>query len=46
MKKKGYIALGALGAVAAASIAGVLVARQVQARRRQKAGQAAESNGK
>lgn len=46
MKKNGYIALGALGTVAAASIAGVLVARKVQARRRQKAEQAVESNGK
>lgn len=44
--KKGYIALGALGAFAAASIAGVMVARRVRARRRQKAGQTAESNGK
>ena len=37
--KKGYIALSALGAVAVASIASVMVARRVQARRRQKAGQ-------
>lgn len=44
--KKGYIALSALGALAAASIAGVVVAKRVQARRQHKGARASEVNGK
>ena len=44
--KKSYIALSALGALAAASIASVVVAKRVQTRRRQKNARAADLNGK
>lgn len=44
--KKGYIALSALGAIAAASVASVVVKQRVQSRRRQKGVQTAELNGK
>ena len=44
--KKGYIALSAIGAIAAASVASVVVTQQVRGRKRQKHASTAEFNGK
>jgi hypothetical protein len=44
--KKGYIALSALGAITAASVASVVVTQRVRSNKRQKRDARAELNGK